>query len=118
MCIRQQQIRQCAARGGDDGADSRGCGRSPRRVAEQPVLAAYHERLDAPLGDVVGKREPAVVKHVHGVGPVLPRVQQRLVQRGSGDGVGDLGLHPSRERLHHGLEPLLPARLAVTIRCS
>ena len=37
------------------------CG-AARRVAEQEVLAAYHERLDAALGQVVVERQPAVVE--------------------------------------------------------
>lgn len=45
-----------------------------RRVAEQEVLAAYDERLDAALGQVVVKRQPAVVQRAHGVQSALVRI--------------------------------------------
>ena len=45
-----------------------------RRVAEQEVLAADDERLDAALGQVVVKRRPAVVQRARGVRSVLVRI--------------------------------------------
>ena len=91
LCRLNNGINQCA------------CLRAARRVGEQPVLSAGHERLAASFAGVVAETATAVFKVSGKIRTPVAYVGQRLVQARSL--YGSLYVEPLKECVKDGLLP-------------